>query len=159
MGNRYLSSSLGGSQNTAIPTKIDLAGEKRDLVTVSLPGDTGSLPLPFVVGDLPEVLEQGGEEPSRPDPLTVVNGRVSRPGEVDRYRLAVSPGEFWVVELRASTLGTSRLFGRITALDPSGRRLASAGDDALGGDDFRLVVIWSHQPRSLSQLRSSPGDP
>ena len=137
---------LGGNLAEGIRTQVDLAGETRDLISVSLPDGAGSLPLPFVVGDLPEVLEpEGGEDHARLDPLTVVNGRISHPGEVDHYRLAVSPGEFWTVELRAATLGTSRLFGRITALIGSGKRLGSAGDEVPRNNDFRLVV---HGPTS-----------
>ena len=137
---------LGGNLDAGIRTQVDLEGETRDLINVSLPDETGSLPLPFVVGDLPEVLEPGGEEQVRLDPLTVVNGRVSLPGEVDHYRLAVSPGEFWTVELRAATLGTSRLFGRITALDAAGKRLGSAGDEVPRENDFTLVVLGPTSP-------------
>ena len=129
-----------------VRTQVDLEGEARDLISVSLPDDTGSLPLPFVVGDLPEVLEPEGEERGSLDPSTVVNGRISRPGEVDNYRLAVSPGELWTVELHAATLGTSRLFGRITALDPTGKRLGSAGDEVPRENDFRLVVLGPTSP-------------
>ena len=132
---------LGGNLDEEIRTQVNLEGETRDLINLSLPGEAGSLPLPFVVRDLPEILEPSGEEQSRLDPLTVVNGRISHSGEVDRYRLAVSPGEVWTVELRAATLGTSRLFGRITALDGAGKRLDSAGDEVPRENDFRLVVL------------------
>ncbi len=137
---------LGGNLDAPILTKIDLGGETKDLISMNLPDEAGSLPLPFVVGDLPEVFEPVGHEPGRLDPSTVINGRISRPGEVDNYRLAVSPGEFWNVELRAATLGTSRLFGRITARDATGKRLASAGDDVPRENDFRLVVLGPTSP-------------
>ncbi len=137
---------LGGNLDAGIHTKVDLAGETKDLISVSLPDEAGSLPLAFVVGDLPEVLEPGGQEHNRLDPLTVINGRISHPGEVDHYRLAVSPGEFWTVELRAATLGTSRLFGRITALDAAGKRLGSAGDEVPRENDFSLVVLGPTSP-------------
>ena len=137
---------LGGNLNAGIRTQVDLEGETGDLIRVSLPGEAGSLPLPFVVGDLPEVLEPEGEAGGRLDPLTVVNGRISHPGEVDNYRLAVFPGELWTVELHAATLGTSRLFGRITALDPTGKRLGSAGDEVPRENDFRLVVLGPTSP-------------
>ena len=136
---------LGGNLGM-MQSKVDLASETKDLIRVGLSGDAGSFLLPFVVGDLPEVLEQEGARSEKLDPGTVVNGRILSPGEVDRYRLAVAPGEFWAVELQAATLGTSRLFGRITVVDGGGRRLGSAGDDSPGGDDFRLVVIGPTSP-------------
>ncbi len=137
---------LGGNLGAGVSAKIDLAGKTSDLISVNFPDEAGSLPLPFVVGDLPEVLEEEGQEPQRLDPLTVVNGRISRPGEVDHYRLPVSPGEFWAVELPAATLGTSRLFGRITALDAKGERIGSAGDEVPRDNDFSLVVRGPTSP-------------
>ena len=137
---------LGGNLDAEVSAKVDLGGERSDLISVNLPDEAGSLPFPFVVGDLPEVMEQGGQKRRSLDPLTVVNGRISHPGEVDHYRLAVSPGESWTVELRAATLGTSRLFGRITALDAKGKRIGSAGDETPRENDFSLVVLGPTSP-------------
>ena len=81
------------------------------------------------MGDLPERIEPSGGGEARLEPETVVNGRIANPGEVDRYRLAVNPGEEWMIQLEAGGLGTSRLYGRLTAYDSQGNRLASAGDD------------------------------
>jgi len=68
-----------------------------------------------------------------------MNGRISKPGEVDRYKIAVSPGEHWAFELRARGLGTSRLDGVVTVYDSKGKKLASAGDQPPKEDVFSLL--------------------
>jgi Fe-S cluster assembly iron-binding protein IscA len=41
---------------------------------------------------------QGAE--ARPlTPGVTINGRIAKKGEVDRYRLAVKPGESWMIEM------------------------------------------------------------
>ncbi len=134
----------GGQRGETVPVRLvggNLAGKRElmvdlsqvdpaaDFTTVGVPGLPGSLPLRFAVGDLPETLEPTGESVLRLQPSTIANGRISEPGEVDRYRLAVNPGEEWTIQLEAGRRGTSRLYGRLTAYDPEGRRLGSAGDD------------------------------
>jgi len=109
---------------------VDLAGATTARVFVGLP-DSPVLPLPFAVGDYPEV-----REPVE-GPLTVpvtVNGRLARPGEVDRYELNVEPGQEFFFDLQARELGTSKLTGLLTILDEHGKKLASAGDGPLPVD-------------------------
>jgi hypothetical protein len=88
-----------------------------------------ALPFPFAVSDFPETLEaeRSGDAPAPLAPGTIVNGRIAKPHEVDRYQLAAAPGEEWFVELRDTTLGTSRLYGVLTVY-VDGKKLASAGD-------------------------------
>ena len=90
---------------------------------VNLP-DAVTLPLPVAVGDEPELQEAFGKVtvPS------VMNGRLSKSGEVDRYKLVVEPGQILMFEIQARELGTSRMAGVITVRDAKGKRLASAGD-------------------------------
>ena len=77
----------------------------------------------------------------------MVNGRISAPGEVDRYRLQVAPGEEWSVHLAGSRLGTTRLFGRVSVLDSAGKLLASGGDQVpLRNDSFRVHGSVSRDP-------------
>ncbi len=58
-------------------------------------------------------------------PATVMNGRISQPGEVDRYRVPVTPGESWAFEIEAAALGTSRLLGVLAVFDAAtNKRLA-----------------------------------
>lgn len=122
---------VGGNLKGSREVTVDLSrvGPAADFATVAVPGPAGSLPLLFAVGDLPETTEPNGVAEARLEPGTVINGRIAKPGEVDRYRLAVNPGEEWTIQLEAGGLGTSRLYGRLTAHDAEGNRLASAGDD------------------------------
>ena len=90
---------------------------------VNLP-DAVTLPLPVAVGDEPELQEAVGilTVPS------VMNGRLSKSGEVDIYKLVVEAGQVLMFEIQARELGTSRMAGVITLRDAKGKRLASAGD-------------------------------
>ena len=126
---------------------LDLSGVDQDYVMLQVPGAPGALPLPFVVGDLPERLEREDQPSEVLEPSTVVNGRISAPGEVDRYRLQVAPGEEWSVHLAGSRLGTTRLFGRVSVLDSEGKILASGGDRVpLRNDSFRTHGAVSRDP-------------
>ena len=122
---------VGGNLKDSRQLTVDLRQVEpaADFAKVPVPGIPGSLPLLFAVGDLPETMEPAGGAERLLEPGTVVNGRIANPGEVDHYRLAVKPGEEWMIQLEAGGLGTSRLYGRLTAYDTKGHRLASAGDD------------------------------
>ena len=81
----------------------------QEVAMINLPAakePQGSLPLPFVLGDLPEIQEPESGIPVNLTGDTIVNGRISKPGEKDLYRLAVKPGEKWLFEVRAAGLGT-----------------------------------------------------
>jgi hypothetical protein len=134
---------FGGSFTPPVKTAVDLAGinPKLEFTRISVPGASGSLPFLFVVGDLPEKLEpaHAASEAIVLEPATVMNGRISKTGEVDRYKLAVSPGDHWNLELRASGLGTSRLDGVLSIYDAKGKKLASAGDKPPKEDVFSLL--------------------
>ena len=101
---------------------------------VALP-DSPALPFLFAVSDLPELLEP--VEGMVPIP-SVVNGRLEKDGEVDRYRVKVEPGEKLLIELQARELGTSRLEAILTAYDAKGKKLDSAGDQPLPEDVFAI---------------------
>lgn len=105
-----------------------------DFTTVSL-ADSPALPMLFAVSDLPELRAPG----SGPLPIpSVMNGRLSDPGKIDRYRINVEPGEKLLFELQARELGTSRLEGIITVYDANGKKLDSAGDKPLPEDVFAV---------------------
>ena len=95
---------------------------------VALPDRRGGLPLPFLRGERPETLEPRGKRRRLLAEGTVVNGRVSRPREIDSYRLQVRPGEEWMIETQAAILGTSQLFTLLALYDQDGEKIASAGD-------------------------------
>ena len=109
--------------NLAAPMKVKAASELR------LP-HSAALPLPFLTSDSSESLEDGS---GRLQEGVVVNGQIAKPGEVDRYRVPVKPGEQWVFEIRAAGLGTSQLDALVTLQDSSGKKLASR-DDVAGAD-------------------------
>ena len=111
----------GGS--LAAPRRVDAAGD-----SVRLPGRRVSLPLPLVRGEGPEELEPAGERPHRLTDSTVVNGRIAKSGETDRYSLDVQEGEEWLIETQAAGLGTSHLYTLLTLYDQDGKKLGSAGD-------------------------------
>ena len=109
---------------------VDLTSKKTPRVFVGTP-DSPVLPLPFAVGEYPEIREP--VEGALRLPVTI-NGRLSKPAEVDRYELAVEPGEELFFDLQARELGTSKLTGLLTIVDENGKYLASAGDGPLPVD-------------------------
>src|ERR1700722_9039693 len=134
---------FGGSIQAPMKTAADLSAidPKLEFTRLNVPGEAGSLPFLFVVGDLPEKLEpaHGAAEAVQLEPATVMNGRISKAGEVDRYRVAVAPGDHWAFELGARGLGTSRLDGVLSIYDAKGNKLASAGDKPPKEDVFSLL--------------------
>ena len=127
---------FGENLSGPVKSSVDLRGAGKDeaLTRVALP-DSPALPFLFAVSDLPELLEP--VEGMLPVP-SVVNGRLDRDGEVDRYRLSVEPDEKLLFELQARELGTSRLQGIVTAYDAHGKKLDSAGDQPLAEDVFAV---------------------
>jgi hypothetical protein len=127
---------FGGRAGAGVAAAADLRGlAATDVFTrIALP-DSPALPFVFAVSDLPEVTEPVSGAAPIPG---VVNGRLDKPGEVDRYHLQVAPGERLLIELQARELGTSKLEGIITAYDAAGKKLASAGDQPLPEDVFAI---------------------
>jgi hypothetical protein len=122
---------FGGNLPAPVVVRADLAlPASRRFTPVSLPDSrgAGSLPFAFAVGDLPERIEPSGAGPFDLESDTVMNGRIAEPGEVDRYRLAVKPGEKWFFEVEAARLETSRMGAYLAVTDASGKVLASAVD-------------------------------
>ena len=105
------------------PAKVTAVGGE-----VTVPGEHAGLPLPLLRSADPEVLEPGATADRWLQDGTVVNGRVSTEGEIDRWRLAVKQGEEWIIETQAASLGTSSLYTLMTMRDQDGKKLASAGD-------------------------------
>jgi hypothetical protein len=135
-GERVPVTFFGGRAGAGVATAADLRGlAATDVFTrIALP-DSPALPFVFAVSDLPEVTEPVSGAAPIPG---VVNGRLDKPGEVDRYHLQVAPGERLLIELQARELGTSKLEGIITAYDAAGKKLASAGDQPLPEDVFAI---------------------
>ncbi len=108
--------------------------EQGDFTTVAMPGSP-TLPFRFALSDYPEL--RTPVEGPLPVPV-VVNGRIGKPGQVDRYTVRVTPGEPLLFELQSRELETSALDGLITVFDAKGAKLAAAGDTPPPADVFSL---------------------
>src|SRR5262245_8499748 len=74
-------------------------------------------------------------------PGTVINGRISRPGEVDRFRLSVTPGQHWNFEIEAATLGTSQLLGLISLYNAENEEFLASSDEKISTDPYLVVSV------------------
>lgn len=116
--------SLGSTTQKVDLGKIE-AG--KELSFISLP-NSAALPLPFDIGDFPEVREPVAQPLSLP---ITVNGRLAKPNEVDRYEFNVEPGQKLMLEVKARELGTSKIMAVIDVTDETGKRIARSGDEPL----------------------------
>lgn len=132
---------LGGQRGKQVDVSLGVTKIKADLTKADTPQafvnvpDSPALPLPFAIGEFPEV-----NEPVN-GPLTLpltVNARLSKPAEIDKYTVDVEPGESYIFELEARELGTSKLMGIITVYDENGKKLTSAGDTPFAVDVFAV---------------------
>lgn len=105
------------------PRRVTVAG-----ASAALTAEPTGLPIPFLRGSDPEILEPRGKKRRRLEDGVVINGRIAAPGERDSYRLQVKAGEEWMIETQAALLGTSRLYTLLVMRDQDGKELASAGD-------------------------------
>jgi hypothetical protein len=119
-----------GQQVPAEGVELELPADapRRYLHRFSL-GGTPTNPLVLDVDDVPEYQEV---EPNDEAPRAkaqrlpyLANGRIDRPGEVDRWSFSARKGEAILLELRARQLG-SRLHGVLTVTDAAGKELARA---------------------------------
>jgi hypothetical protein len=93
--------------------------------------------LKFVVGDLPEIVEE--EIDGKPVPVEVklpvtINGRIFPRENVDIWSFEAKKGQEISCEVYAARLG-SPLDSRLEVLDPQGKRIAE-NDDTFGADSF-----------------------
>ncbi len=111
------------------------------LAMIAMPGSP-ALPLTVALSDIAESTE----------PVTgllvvpaIVNGRIAKPAEVDRYQLKVIPGESLLIELQSRELGVSRLDALVTITDPRGKKLAAAGEALPSLDVTSALVVGRTQ--------------
>jgi hypothetical protein len=123
--------SLGAQTITA-----DLRATPKDVrqIFINLP-DSPTLPLPFAIGEAPEVVAPVTSVLTAP---VTINGRLSKPGQADRYQIQVTPGEPLTFRIQAVELGTSKLMAVISVFDGKGAKLAQAGDEPLADDVFNI---------------------
>ena len=123
-------------------------------------GGTGSRP--FMVGDLPELIErESNSVADKAEAITLpitLNGQICGERDVDYYRLAAKAGEVISCEMIARRLGS--------VLDPVVQLLDSAGnslqvDQALRGDDPIVVLRVPHDGDYLLRIANvtSNGSP
>lgn len=92
--------------------------------------------LTFMVGELPEVVEQESSDPAPVEvklPLTI-NGRIFPRENVDVWTFAAKKGQRYACEIHAARLG-SLLDSRLEVRDSEGETVAE-NDDARGKDSF-----------------------
>lgn len=116
-----------------VRTEVKLP-EQGDFTTVAMPGSP-ALPFRFALSEYPELRTPVAG--ALPVPA-VVNGRIEKPAQVDRFTMKVTPGESLLFEMQSRELGASMLDALITIRDAKGAKLASAGDVAPPDDVFSL---------------------
>jgi hypothetical protein len=127
--------------------------DQGNFLKVGLPGSP-ALPFSMALGDYPEVTEPV----SGPLPVPVViNGRISKPSEADRYQIQVSPGDSLLCELQSRELETSRLDGLITVYDAKGKKLASAGDAPPPADVLSAQLVGRTSNDPFLNFKVPPG--
>lgn len=135
---------LGGRRGELVETSLgpekitmDLrnAGSNVRQVFVNLPASP-ALPVPFAVGDDPEVSGPVGDA-TISLPVTI-NARLAKAGQVDRYTLPVPPSRAMTFRIQARELGTSKLMAVITVRDEKGNVLGRSGDEPLAEDLFNV---------------------
>jgi hypothetical protein len=134
---------LGGRRGEVVEASLGVQKITIDLrnvdknarqVFVNLP-DSAVLPVPFAVGDDPEMTAPVADAIGLP---ATINGRLSKAGQVDRYKVRVSPGQPLAFRIQARELGTSKLMAVITVLDEKGKMLARSGDEPLADDVYNV---------------------
>ncbi len=142
---------FGGNLPRPVVVHPDLnvpAGRAFVAVNLPGPGPVDSLPFQFRLSDLPETLAPPNGSPVELRPSTVANGRILKPGEVDRYKLKVAPGEKWMLDLEAATLGTSRLYASLVLRDAQGKKLEAK--DVGSGAEPKLAFTVPDKVREIT---------
>ena len=134
---------LGGRRGEVVETslgaekiKVDLrSASKAGQVFVNLPGSP-ALPVPFAVGDDPEVMAPVGNA-AIAAPVTI-NARLAEAGQVDRYTFRVPSTRAMTFRIQARELGTSKLMAVLTVRDDRGNVLGRSGDEPLAEDLYNV---------------------
>ena len=135
---------LGGRRGELVETslgpdkiKVNLRNANSNVhqVFVNMLGSP-ALPVPFAVGDDPEVNTPVGDA-AISSPVTI-NARLANAGQVDRYTLRVPPSGAMTFRIQARELGTSKLMAVITVRDETGNVLGRSGDEPLAEDLYNV---------------------
>jgi hypothetical protein len=119
--------------------KIDIAADAplgvRHWRTWTAQGATPAMK--FIVGDLPEIVEDEIDGDPIPVPVQLpvtINGRIFPREDVDLWSFQAKKGQSIVCEVMAARLG-SPLDSRLEILDPHGKKIAE-NDDYFGSDSY-----------------------
>ena len=135
---------LGGRRGTTV--QVSLGGQKQvtaDLrnvpanvrqIFINLP-DSPALPVPFVIGDAPEVIAPATAPLAVP---VTINARLANPAAIDRYQIQVTPGELLSFRIEAREIGTSKLMAVVAVYTANGAKLGQAGDETLSEDLYNV---------------------
>ena len=139
-GSKVRAEFFGGNLETPLQGEIDLGHVPGNAAEtwVQVPGAPSYLP--FIVGESEEALESAGASALREG--VVMNGRISKDGEVDSYSLSVDPGDQWAFELHSGELRGSSLYGVMTIASED-ETLAVAGKYA--GDPNPYIITTTGQ--------------
>jgi len=134
---------LGGRRGETVQVSLGTQKITADLrhvpanvrqIFVNLP-DSPALPVPFAVGDNPEVTAPAAAPLAVP---VTINARLANPAAVDRYTIQTTPGETLAFRIEARELGTSKLMAVVAVYDSKGAKLGQAGDEPLSEDLYNV---------------------
>jgi hypothetical protein len=134
---------LGGRRGSSFQAELIGLGLKEEMADIRLTGDSKNLQTisiksfgyaTFAIGEHPEHLEPAKSPISVP---AVLNGRILKPGETDKWSIAMKEKDAITLELSASTLG-SPLDSVLEVLDEEGKQLSTNDDRAKGQLDSKL---------------------
>jgi hypothetical protein len=154
----------GGTLGEILKTKVMVAGpadQKYMFLSMPFAGPQARLPHRIVLGDAAELMEPASDtiDERAFQGAGVMNGRIAKMGEVDRYKFRAAPGQVWIFELDAANLG-SPLDAMLTVTGPQGNVLAAA-DDGNGLDPRVQVTVPAgvdHVLVSVEDLHRRGGD-
>jgi hypothetical protein len=134
---------LGGRRGETVQVSLGTQKITADLrhvpanvrqIFVNLP-DSPALPVPFAVGDAPEVTAPAAVPLAVP---VTINARLANPNAVDRYTIQATPGDTLAFRIEARELGTSKLMAVVAVYDAKGTKLGQAGDEPLSEDLYNV---------------------
>lgn len=121
--------------------------------------DGASIARPFIVGLLPEVMEQEpNDDPKKPHPIEklpiVVNGRLEKNGEVDTFAVTLTKGQTLVASLEAHRTLRSPMDGVMQILSADGFVLEQ--NDDYHGLDPQIAFTAPKDGKYLVRLFAFP---
>ncbi len=147
-----------GNQLTSVELLGNTAGQR---IAVQAVGKATVVPVPWadaatasglrprvLVSDLPEVVEKDGAALQEVAAVPVaLNGRIAKPGEIDRFRLPVQPAQRLRFEVFADRLGSP--MDAVLKLERDNGTLLAQADDTPGSPDPRLDFTVPADVKSL----------